>query len=128
VCSERTRGNSCKLKEGRFRLDIGKKFFTMRMVKHWHRLPREVVDAPSLEVFKARFYDSMINNNNKKTLRSILGKEQNGWQLEFQNLCLGEFFQFASRSWKWHVWLTGTFCLRIINNTVAIEDPVQSAS
>ncbi|KFR02438.1 hypothetical protein N306_11401, partial [Opisthocomus hoazin] len=46
--------NGCKLKEGRFRLDIRKKFFTMRVVRHWHRLPREAVAAPSLEAFQAR--------------------------------------------------------------------------
>jgi len=54
VCSGRTRGNGSKLKDGRFRLDIRKKFFTTRVEKHWHRLPREAADAPSLAVFKAR--------------------------------------------------------------------------
>ncbi|KFR10774.1 hypothetical protein N306_15075, partial [Opisthocomus hoazin] len=53
--------NSCKLKEGRFRLDIRKKFFTVRVVKHWHRLPREAVAAPSLEVFKARLDGALSN-------------------------------------------------------------------
>ncbi|KFR12151.1 hypothetical protein N306_10939, partial [Opisthocomus hoazin] len=46
--------NGSKPKEGRFSLDIGKKFFTMRVVRPWHRLPREAVAAPSLAVFKAR--------------------------------------------------------------------------
>jgi len=54
VCSDRARGNGSKLKRGRFRLDIGKKFFTMRVMNHWNRFPREAVAAPSLEVFKAR--------------------------------------------------------------------------
>ena len=59
--SDRTRGNGFKWKEGRFRLDIRKKLFTMRLVKPWHRLPREAVEAPSLETFKARLDGALSN-------------------------------------------------------------------
>jgi len=61
ACCSRTRGNGFELKEGRFRLEIRKKLFTVGVMKPWHRMPREVVAAPSLETFKARLDRALSN-------------------------------------------------------------------
>ena len=60
ACCDRTRGKGLKLKEGRFRLDIRTKF-TMRLVRHWNRFPRDVVAAPFLETVKAKLYGALSN-------------------------------------------------------------------
>ena len=52
--NDKTSGNGLKLRQERFGLDIRREFFTQRMVTHWNMLPKEVVDAPSLEAFKTR--------------------------------------------------------------------------
>ena len=61
LCSDRTCGNDSKLHQERCRLDIRKHFFTDRVVKHWNRLPRVVIDAPCPSVFK-RHLDNALDN------------------------------------------------------------------
>jgi len=59
--NSRASENDFKLKERRFMLDMRGKFFTERVVRCWHRQPREAVDASCLKAFKARLDGALVN-------------------------------------------------------------------
>lgn len=61
VSSNRERGNGHKLKYRKIHLNIRKNFFTLRMIKHWNQLSREVMESPSLEITKTRLDIALSN-------------------------------------------------------------------
>jgi len=84
ACSDWMRENGFKLEEGRFRPDIRKKFFTVRVVRHCNRSPREVVNALSMEALKARLDGALSNLVWMKVSLPMPGTRLSFWSLATQ--------------------------------------------
>ena len=61
VCSHRTRSSGIKLRHRMFCTNVWKNFYTVRVTEHWNRLPREIVESPSMEIFKI-YLDAYLCN------------------------------------------------------------------
>jgi len=61
LCSDRTRNNGLKLEHRKFHTKIWKDFFMGRVMEHWNRVPRDVVESPSMEIFKTHLSAYLCN-------------------------------------------------------------------
>jgi len=61
VCNNRTRSSDLKLEHWKFHTSMQKNFFTVRVMEHWNRFPREVVECSSMEVFKTHLDTYLCN-------------------------------------------------------------------
>lgn len=102
--SDRPRVNSYKLEHGRLCLNIRKHFFTLQLAEHWHRLPGEVVESPSLEILKSSLDMAWIDF--PWCLCKGIGQSRNSFQLSrsviltSDNECSESLMLVLGNSWN----------------------------